>query len=445
MRIMNDRANVTLKLILVLVVIGIAVGCGGVKTVNTGIHIPELDTVQYNDPAYKEGWELLRAGKPSEALKRFEESNSADEKLYVGFGYAFLAQNRMAFAKQNFEKALKIDPANLQARFGLATMYELLKELDRAFEIYSQLRTEFPDNAWAKLRYDSIKTARTQFYLEQAKTFQGEKKNLQYIDALNKALSYSPELTDLESEIAVYYSDRGEYKRAVRHYENIVQRFPNREEFLVKLAEVYEMDQKIDSAVVIYRKLLEMKPGDINYLNKVNDLKIKFYEINMPEKFKNIFFKQEITREELAALIGHYFETYLETRPPLIITDISGSFAMKQIISVCTLGIMKVRPDHSFDRFRVIDRAAFAVIISRLLDYLQDRGYRVEFPPPDEYIEPKDVSQLHKNFRIIKLIVNSELVKLDAGGRFNPTAKVAPSEVLLSIRKIINTIDENIE
>jgi len=183
-----------------------------------------------------------------------------------------------------------------------------------------------------------------------------------------------------------------------------------------------------------------LKPGDLAYINKVNDLKVKFYEINMPEKFKNIFFKQEINREELAALIGHYFEKYLESRQPMIITDISGSFAMKQIISVCTLGIMKIRPDHSFDRFSVIDRAAFAVVISRLLDYLKDRGYRVEFAPPDEYIEPGDVSQLHKDYGIIKLMVNSDLVKLDAEGRFNPTAKVTPAEVLLSIRKLLNTI-----
>lgn len=441
MRIVNQITNVTLKLIPVLVIIGIAVGCGGVKTVTTGIHIPELNTTQYNDTAYTEGWKLLKEGSPAEALKRFQESNVTDEKLYVGFGYAFLAENKLSFARKNFEKALALNPDNLEARFGMATMYELLKDVDRAFEIYSQLRTQYPENAWVKVRFDFIKSTRTQFYLEQARQYQEENNNLQYIESLKKVLSYSPDLIDVETEMAEYYSARGEYGSAERHYENIVQHFPNKEAILLKLAEVYEKDRKIDSAVVIYRKLLELKPGDLAYINKVNDLKVKFYEINMPEKFKNIFFKQEISREELAALIGHYFEKYLEIRQPVIITDISGSFAMKQIISVCTLGIMKVRPDHSFDRFSVIDRAAFAVVISRLLDYLKDRGYRVEFAPPDEFIEPGDVSQLHKDYGIIKLMVNSDLVKLDDEGRFNPTAKVTPAEVLLSIRRIINTIE----
>jgi tetratricopeptide (TPR) repeat protein len=419
------------------------VGCGGVTKVNTGIHIPELDRTQYNDSAYIEGWENLKSGNPKQAIRNFEQSTSVDEKLYVGFGYAFLQQNKISLARRNFEKALEINPDNLQAQFGMGVLHELLKEKMTAFRIYSSLRVKYPESAMVKVRYDYIKSTETRNYLEKAKQYKREHKTEKYIDALKQASAYSPELSDIEIEIADFFNLEGEYEQAALHYENVLEKFPNKENVLVKLAAIYERSRKFDSAVVIYNRLLKLKSGDITYINKINDLKIKFYDLNMPEKFKNIFFKSDINREELAALIGHYFVKFLETRPPIIITDIGGSFAKEQIIKVCTLGIMKIRPDHSFDRFPTIDRAAFAVVINGLLKYLQDeRGHSLKFTPSDEIIEPMDISPLHRDYKIIKFLVNSQIIKLDDENKFNPIAKVTPSEVLMSIRRILNSIEE---
>ncbi|MCP5108519.1 MAG: hypothetical protein GY950_34355, partial [bacterium] len=154
----------------------------------------------------------------------------------------------------------------------------------------------------------------------------------------------------------------------------------------------------------------------------------------------------DMTREDFAALIGHYFERHLGTRSPLMITDIGTSFARVQIIKVCTLGIMNVRPDHSFGRYRIIDRAAFAVVVNRLLKYLEDeQGYSVSLASAGETgeaVEPRDISPLHKNYNIIKLMVNAQLLKLDSESCFNPTLKVTPTEALTAIRKILNSIEK---
>jgi hypothetical protein len=188
--------------------------------------------------------------------------------------------------------------------------------------------------------------------------------------------------------------------------------------------------------------LQKLKPDDITYINKVSDLKVKFYDLNMPEKFKNIFFKQDINREELAALVGHYFERYLDIRPPVIITDIGSSFAKEHIIKIATLRIMNVRPDHSFDRFRTINRTTFAVVINRLVNYLRnEQGLTINLVPPEKTIEPVDISPVHKYYKVIKFLLNSQLIKTDDENRFNPTAKVTPAEVLISIRKILNSIE----
>lgn len=439
MRSVNEKSLTAL-----LVVIFLMVGCGGVEKVNTVIYIPDLDNSRYNDSAYIEGWQNLKLGKPKEALENFKQSLSVDEKLYVGFGYAFLAQNKLPLARRNFEKALEINPDNWQAHFGLGHLYELLKEKERAFRIYAALLTKYPENNWVKERYEYIKASETQKYLDKARQFKMVNQSEQYIQALEKAALYSPEMSEIEIEMGDFFYSQGQYDTAVKHYENVVQRFPHKEDILVKLAGVYENTQKYDDAVVVYKRLLELKPGNMTYINKVNDLKIKFYDINLPTKFKNIFFKRDITREDLAALIGHYFDRYLENRSPVIITDIGGSFAKEQVIKVCTLGIMEVRPDHSFDRFLQVDRAAFAVVIDRLLRYLEkERGYTVNLAPAGKDLLPRDISPLHKHYKIITFMVNAQLLKLDKENQFHPTLKVTPTEVLTSIRKILNGLDGN--
>ena len=95
-----------MKVAAILGLILVVVGCGGVRRVNTEMYIPELDSSDYNDSYYIEAWKNLKSGKPKIALKNFEMSNLKDEKLYVGFGYAFLTQNKFDLAEKILEPDL---------------------------------------------------------------------------------------------------------------------------------------------------------------------------------------------------------------------------------------------------------------------------------------------------------------------------------------------------
>ncbi len=434
-----------LPIIVAIILIMIDPGCGGVPQVNTGIHIPELDPSPAYDSYYVEGWKKLKEGKPGDAIKNFEQSSSTDEMLFVGYGYAFLAQNRLGMARRNFEKALEINPDSLQAQFGLAEMHELSNEKKKAFQVYSKLWALYPGNAWVKVRYESIKSSETEKYLKQAESYKKNNQEDAYIGALETASWYSPEMVDIKVELANFFSSKQQYQQAAQHYEKVLEKFPHRREILMKLADVYEKMNRFDSALIIYRKMQELSPGDLQISNKINELKIKFHESNLPPRFKNIYFKNDINREELAALLGFYFDRYFETRPPVIITDISGSFAKEYIIKVCSLEIMNLRPDHSFDRFSRVNRAALAVVINALLKYLEKNargGYDMQFHPLEEVIEPADISPLHKDYDTIKFLINSRIMKLDKQNRFNPTQHVSPFEVLETIKKIITNIQE---
>jgi hypothetical protein len=189
--------------------------------------------------------------------------------------------------------------------------------------------------------------------------------------------------------------------------------------------------------------MLAFNPGDAALEGEKKRIREQFQEMNLPEKFKKIFFKTEINREEMAALIGYYFDRFIQMETaPEIITDIDGSFARDYIIKTCTSGIMGVRPDHTFDRFSIPDRATFAVTLKALMDYLQKRGHALHFTPLATAVESADLSPLHKNYEIIRFMVNAQILPLDSEGIFNPTRPVSPNDVIFALKKILNSIND---
>jgi tetratricopeptide (TPR) repeat protein len=277
-----------------------------------------------------------------------------------------------------------------------------------------------------------------------------EDSDRKYIEALLMAVYYSPEMVDVKIKIADQYYQMKEFEKAVQFYEKVLASFPNREDILFKLAGVFEDMNKYDSAIVVYKRLSQIKPGDVRIINKINELKVKFLEWDIPLKFKNIFFKNSINREDLAALIGYYFDKHLLLEStPVIITDIADSFAKEYIIKVCSLGIMRLRPDHSFGVGNVpgslIDRSRFAVVLDSLLKYLQRAGYKVNLVPAEVEMEAADILALHRHYETIKFLINVDLISLDEQNNFNPTKAVTPAEALVSLKKILSSIDQSAE
>lgn len=431
-------------LVVILIILFAFTACVTTKKIKYDIDIPEIDPEGYNDPFFIEGWENLKIGNVDLAYEKFKESNSRDYKLYNAFGYVYLLKNKLNNASRNFNESLSLENNNIQAEYGLAMISEFKNNEDEAFRKYTEMLIKYPEIEWVRTKYELIKSRETRKHMENADENLSSGNNEGYIESMEKAAQFSPEITDIKLKIGDYYFENSDYLNASKYFESAVENQPDNIDILEKLAETYENSEKLDSAIVIYKKLLKIKPGDISITNRINDLKIKFHEIDLPVKFKNIFFKDNINREELAALIGHYFGDYIFFEgQPVILTDIKNSFAKNHIIKVCSSGIIKSNPDHSFNRFRIITRAFYSTVIKSLLDFLMEKsGVEIEFTPAETDLEPSDMSPLHRNYKNIKFLIRSQILKLDDMNNFNPTRTITPSDVMISLRKIIKSIQK---
>jgi len=431
-----------MKAILPAALILLTIACGGVKPVKIDFHLPVLPSGDFSDAYFRQGWEQLQKGEPDAAYKSFQLSEVRLDKKQVAFGYVFLARNKFSAAADQFAQALETNPENLEAQMGQATIHEFEGDNAAAFQIYGKLLAKTPDDAWVKLRYEYIQSSATQAFLQEAEKAKNTDK-AKYIKALEQAAWFSPGMTAITLQIADYYYGEKDWQRSLPYYEAILEKDAFNESVLLKLAAIYEKKGNFDMALVTLDRLLAVKPGDPFLESEKKRIRDRFLEMNLPEKFKKIFFKTEINREELAALIGYYFEPFIQMdRAPEIITDIDGSFAREYIIKTCTNGIMDARPDHTFDRFATPDRATFAVILNSLIRYLEKKDHRLHFTPLAAAAAVADLSPLHKNYDVITFLVNSQILPLDAANNFNPTQPVSPAAVIFALKKILNSIGE---
>jgi tetratricopeptide (TPR) repeat protein len=431
-----------MKAILPAALIMLTIACGGVKLVKIDFHLPAIASGDFSDAYFRQGWEQLQKGDSEAAYRSFQLSKVSLDKKQAAFGYVFLARKKFSAAAAQFTQALATNPDNLEADMGLAMIHEFAGRTAEAFQAYGNLLLKAPEDAWIKLKYESIRSSATQEFLLEAEKVKDTDK-AKYIRSLEQAAFFSSDMTAITLQIADYYYGENDWQRSLPYYEAVLEKDPHNEAVLLKLAAIYEKNEKFDLALVTLDRLLALKPGDPFLESEKRRVRDRFQEMNLPEKFKKIFFKSEINREELAALIGFYFDRYIKMdRAPEIITDIDGSFAKEYIMRTCTSGIMNARPDHTFDRFSIPDRATFAVILKALIDYLEKKGHTLHFTPLTTAVESVDLSPLHKNYDIIKFMVNARILPLDSERIFNPTRPVSPNDVIYALKKILNSIGE---
>jgi len=400
--------------------------------------LPALEPMpEQTDAAFQEGWALLQKGEPDRAIRVIQSSSVSLEKKHVAFALAFMQKNRLALARLQFDKALELNPDQYDSLWGLFRINEMENDTDEAFMILTRLVAKYPDNEQARNRFAQLQSQLTQESLRLADQSKETGDMAQYIAQLENASRYSPDATSIKRQIADFYIKESKYPQALTYYEAILEKNHSDRAILEILLQIYEKMERLDQALMVIDRLLILTPRDPVLEGKKKSIRDKFMLLNLPPKFKEIFFKTEVNREDIAALIGYYFNNFLRiVGAPVIITDIGSSFARDEIIKVASAGIIPPRPNHTFDRFSLPNRAAFAEMLNVLIAKLEKEGIPVQFVPSGALIEPTDISPVHKSYRTIHFLINAQIMRLDDEGRFNPTATLSANEIMLALQKL---------
>ena len=183
------------------------------------IYPPQKDVLIAMAACYKG---LNNIDKSIEYYKKAFDLDKNDSEIAYYIGVLYAEKENWTSAKIYLQKAINLDPKNVNAEDLLSTVVEqnnvLLinkvidlynaKSYEQALKIISQILTEDNKNAYA--------------YYYRGLIYDAQKKPLQAIPEYKKAVQYNPELVISDYLIATAYDSLGQYTNAYTYYKKFV-------------------------------------------------------------------------------------------------------------------------------------------------------------------------------------------------------------------------------
>lgn len=168
----------------------------------------------------------------------------ADPNVYNNLAFAALAENKPQDALAAFENALNVDATNFVALNGIISQYAKTKELDKAQSRVDQALSQYPNVSW--LHY-----LKGQVY--------GFQNNASAAEAeFRRALEIDPNYLFAYSALAALYIGSKQEDRAIAEYKKILSIRPDNASVYTLIGMLEDGRQNHDAAEENYRKALQI-------------------------------------------------------------------------------------------------------------------------------------------------------------------------------------------
>jgi len=382
--------------------------------------------------AAEDAWDALKTGRPEIARKYLLKLGTASPLREAGLAYADLLSGNLAEAEARFKSSIAGTPGMIPSRVGLAQIYESRRDRDKTFNEYREILKLAPDNRWAKPRFEALRddlvreaTAAAREALASGNRETAKREFL-------KVLFYAPEMASVHLELARLYRQDKDNEQALLHFRAAMAAGTEDKAVLREYAEFLAETGELGLSLEILEKLAEAQPKDTATAKRVEELRSKLGVYEIPSQYDAIPALDIMTREDLAALIGVKFESYLDAPPTRteILVDISLSWAQRFIVKVASLEIMSAYDNHTFQPRRIINRAELAEAAVRLMGVLQKRGARFVPLVETRRIVVADVSPDNLYYDAVTKALGYQIMTLTPERRFEPDRTVSGEEAI---------------
>jgi tetratricopeptide (TPR) repeat protein len=327
------------------------------------------------DPAamnQERAWIFLQAGDIKNADREVTASLKRSPAFYPAEatgGYVELAQKDAKSALTRFDRALAGRSTYAPALFGKGEALVALNREEEAIEAFRSALAADASLSDLARRIEVLKFRTVQRDVAAARQAAGSGKIDDALEAYRVVIAHSPDTGFLYRELAMIERKQGDGNTALEHFRKAADLDPSDTTSLVQIAELLEARDDVDGALAAYARALALEP-DARLEARRNALLTRLEMASLPEQYRAIEAAAQITRGDLAALVGIRLATLLEVTSPRdvgVITDIRGHWAEPWILAVTRSGILDAFANHTFQPRSVVRRVDFAQAITRLL------------------------------------------------------------------------------
>jgi Tetratricopeptide repeat/S-layer homology domain len=254
--------------------------------------------------------------------------------------------------------------------------------------------------------------------------------------AYQRAIEASPESAFLYRELATLERKQGDLAAALLHFRKAVELDASDAASWQETGTLLEDQGDFEGAAAAYRRAAAIE-SSAELTARIAAATEKAREAKLPAEFKAIRESPQLSRGELAALIGLRLEPLLKSVPSkqVVVTDIRGYWAASYITTVVNAGVMDAFENHTFQPRQRVRRVDLANSVSRIINLLAQRQPELRARLSER---PKiaDLAPAHLNYPAVAAAVSTGVVPLLEGQRFQITRPVTGAEAVDAIDRL---------
>ena len=317
-------------------------------------------------------WQFLQAGDFRNADREVDAGLKSSPGFYPAEttgGYVELAQKNARAALTRFDRALVRRADYAAALAGKGEALSLLSRDQEAIDAFQAAVNADPSLLDIPRRIEILKFRTVQGDVAAARQAARAGKPDDAIQAYQVAIAHSPDTGFLYRELAAIERDRGDTTSALEHLRKAASLDPSDAASLGQVAELLEATGDLEGALQTYNAVLAID-ADPAADAKRTALLTRIELARLPAEYRAIAAAAQITRADLAALIGVQLAPLLDVTPARdvgVITDIRGHWAEHWMLAAAGAGILDPFANHTFQPRTVVRRVDFALAVTRLL------------------------------------------------------------------------------
>ena len=405
---------------------------------------PTVPASQSADPLAErnaQAWQYLQAGD----LRRAELELALVLKAQPGFfpaqttaAYLTLARKDGSGAASQFARVTDAHPDYAPALVGKGLALLATDQNRDAIDAFRAAARADPSLIDIARRVDVLTLKALQDELASARQAARSGQTDVAVRAYRNAIAASPDSAFLYRELAAVERQHGQAADAIEHLRRAVNLDPTDVASIVLLGDLLEHEGQLAPALAAYTDALRLEPDPAVDARRTA-LRARLVLASLPDEYRSIEQSPQITRADLAALIGVRLSELVQSAPsrdPSVITDIRGHWAERWITPVARAGLVEAFVNHTFQPRTVVRRADLAQSVAKILNLIavddpararQWVGARGRFT---------DVPSGHLAYGAVSAAVAAGAMALAADGSFGPTQVVTGAEAVAVITQL---------
>jgi tetratricopeptide (TPR) repeat protein len=387
------------------------------------------------------GWQFLQGGDLRNAEREFKVALVLAPHFYpaeTGLGYVELARKEAGDALPHFERALAADGRDVSALVGGGLAFLALnRETDALFAFESATAVD-PSLTDIKRRVEVLRFRGLGQDLAAARQAATDGKLDEAARAYASAIASSPDSPFLYRELAVVERRQGKVDAALADFRKTLALDPTDAGSIVGVGDLLAEGGDLEGAEKAYTDALLLEPNE-TVDAKLDGVRARIELARLPAEYRAIDTAPQITRGDLAALIGVRLAPLVQAarRPDaVVVTDARNYWADTWIMAVVRAGIIDPYDNHTFQPRGVVRRTDLALAMSRLLSRAAAGSPAQARAWESARLKFSDLQPGHLAYPAASIAVAAGVMKTGADNAFQPQQIVNGPEAVAAVLRV---------